>query len=99
MHTMLRIYTGIPGAGPRCAAKRAEIEKVLRTIPGFTGFRLLATDDGMATVTICETQAGCDESVKIAAAFIREHLPDLAAKPPQVLCGESLLSFGAKPSK
>ena len=99
MHTMLRIYAGTPGAGPRCAAKREAIEKVMRTVSGFAGFRLLATADGMATVTICETQAGCDESAKVAAAFIRENLPDLAPNPPQVLCGESLISFGAKPSK
>jgi hypothetical protein len=99
MHTMLRIYSGMPGVGPRFLAKKQELENVMRTVPGFAGYRLLATADGIASVTICETKEGCDDSAKKAAAWIKENLPDLAPKPPQVLVGESLISFGAKPAR
>ena len=95
MHTILRIYTGMPGVGPRFAAKREALEKTMRAVPGFAGYRLLATDDGIASVTICETKEGCDESVRVAAAWIRENLPDVTPKAPQIVVGESLISFGA----
>ncbi len=95
MHTVLRIYTGMPGVAPRFVAARADLEKVLKAIPGFAGYRLIATADGIATVTICETKEGCDQSVEAAAAWIKTHMPELAPKPPQVIVGESLISFGA----
>jgi hypothetical protein len=94
MHTMLRIYTGMPGAGPRFAAKKTELEKAMRGVSGFAGYRLLSTPDGIASVTICETEAGCQESARVAAAWIKENLPDLSPKPPQIVTGESLVSFG-----
>ena len=99
MHTMLRIYSGMPGVAPRFLAKKDELEKEMRAVAGFAGYRLLATPDGIASVTICETPAGCEESAKRAAAWVKKTLPDLAAKPPQIVSGESLISFGSKPSK
>jgi hypothetical protein len=100
MHTMLRIYSGMPGAAARIAARKSDVERTMKAVPGFAGYRLLATPDGMASITICETKEGCEESAKAAAAWIRDNMPDLAPKPPQILSGESLLSFGAnKPPK
>ena len=99
MFTTLRIYSGMPGVGPRFLEKKADIEKVLRGVPGFAGYRLLSTPDGIASVTICETKDGCDASAKVAATWIRENMPDLAPKPPQIISGESLISFGAKPPR
>jgi hypothetical protein len=99
MFTTLRIYSGMPGVAPRFLAKKDEIEKVMRGVPGFAGYRLVATPDGIAAVTICETQEGCEASAKAASAWIQQNMPDLAPKAPQIISGESLISFGAKPSR
>ena len=99
MFTTLRIYSGMPGAAPRFLAKKEEIEKVMRGVPGFAGYRLLATPDGIASVTICETKEGCEASAMAASAWLRANMPDLAPKPPQIISGESLISFGAKPAR
>ena len=99
MFTTLRIYTGAPGAAARMATKRESIEKAFRGVAGFAGYRLIGTPDGFASVTICETQAQCDESAKVAAAWIKENLPDVHVAAPTVITGESHISFGAKPSR
>jgi hypothetical protein len=99
MFTTLRVYSGMPGVGARFLAKKDAIEKVLRAVPGFAGYRLLSTPDGIASVTICETKEGCDASSKAAADWVRENMPDLAPNPPQIISGESLISFGAKPAR
>ena len=99
MHTMLRIYTGMPGVGPRVVAKKPDIEGILRSVKGFQGYRLIATADGIVSVTICETKEGCDESAKKAAEWVQANMPDLAGKPPKIIDGESLISFGSKPPK
>lgn len=99
MFTTLRIYTGMPGVAPRIAAKKDAVEKLFRGVHGFAGYRLISTADGFASVTICETKDGCDESARVAAAWLRENLPDVTVHPPHVITGESLISFGAKPSR
>lgn len=100
MHTMLRIYSGMPGVAPRFLERKADLEKEMRGVPGFLGYRLLSTADGIASVTICESQAGCEESAKRSAAWVKTNFPDLSSKPPQIVSGESLISFGGnKPPK
>ncbi len=99
MFTTLRIYAGAPGVAARIAAKREDVEKMFRGIPGFAGYRLIDLADSFASVTICETKDGCEQSAKAAAAFLREKLPEVAVPAPHVITGESLLSFGAKPSR
>ena len=95
MFTTLRIYSGMPGAATKIAAKKESIEKAFRAVPGFAGYRLIGTTDGLATVTICETKEGCEESARVAAQWLRENMPDLSPTSPQVITGESHLSFGA----
>jgi hypothetical protein len=99
MFTTLRIYTGAPGVAARIAAKRESIEKTFRGISGFAGYRLIDMEDGFASVTICETREGCEQSANAAAAWLKENLPDVVVPAPRVITGESLLSFGAKPSR
>ena len=99
MHTMLRIYTGMPGAAARVTPRKQDIENLFRSVPGFAGYRLVGTPDGLASVTICETKEGCEESARKSAEWVKANFPDLATKPPQIVTGESLISFGSKPSK
>jgi hypothetical protein len=99
MFTTVRIYTGMPGVAAQIAAKKDLIEKAMRTVPGFAGYRMIATGDGLTSVTICETKDGCDTSAKVAAAWLKENLPGVHVNAPTIVTGESLISFGAKPSK
>lgn len=44
------------------------------------------------SVSVYDTEAGVEESVKAAAAFIRENVPDFAGAPPQVAAGEVVVT-------
>lgn len=99
MHTTIRVYSGSPGLAQKIGDRREALEKLFRAVPGFAGYRLVETPDGLVSVTICETKEGCDESSKRAAAWVKETFPDLHIAPPTVLGGASLVSFGARPSK
>ena len=43
--------------------------------------------------TVYETEDGVEESNKAAAAWIKEHLPNLAGSAPQVLAGEVVIDI------
>jgi hypothetical protein len=99
MFTTIRVYSGAPGLAQKIGDRREALEKLFRAVPGFAGYRLVETADGLVSVTICETKDGCDESSKRAAAWVKENFPDLKIPAPTIVVGQSLVSFGSKPSK
>jgi hypothetical protein len=62
-----RIYEG-PGAKELfdlLERRKAEIEAVIRTVPGLVSHTLVRTAVG-GTVTVCQNRAGVDQSTQIA---------------------------------
>ena len=94
MYTVVRRYTG---AGPLARAMvehRQEVEQVLRGVPGFRAYYALRAKDGtVATVTVCDDEAGTSESTRRAAAWVREHLAGVAINPAEITEGETYLAF------
>lgn len=96
MHTVIRTYTGTPGAAGQLKSRGRDIESLIKTAPGFIAYYLLDTPEGMTSVTVCEDVAGCEESNRMAAKWLRENMPQLAPKPPQIIHGELALRFYSK---
>jgi hypothetical protein len=74
-------------------ARRADVERILRDVPGFRSYYLLRTGDGMAAVTVCDDRAGTERSSQVAAAFLREQIPGVTVSPPTVLDGEVAIAL------
>lgn len=95
MHAVIRTYTG-EGAKELfdlLEERQADVEKTLRTVRGFVSYSLIHTGDGGVTVTICEDQAGTDESVQAARDWIRTNAADLGAAPPSISEGRVVLQL------
>jgi hypothetical protein len=48
------------------------------------------------SITACDDKAGCDESSRRAAEWVRTNLPNAKIAPPQVIEGEGVLRFTAE---
>ncbi len=95
MHAVVRVYSG-SGAKKlfgMLEERIGEIESLIRAVPGFVGYTLIRTDDGGATVTVCQDKAGTDESMRVAREWIQENASDLDTSPPAVSEGPALLSL------
>jgi hypothetical protein len=93
MYAVIRTYSG-GGAielFQLLTERKDELENLLRPINGFVSYTLLRTDDGGATVTVCEDKSGTDESVQIARSWIQDNAPNLDANPPSILEGSVAL--------
>lgn len=94
MYTAIRRYTVAPGRFA-VVASRAETTflPVVRALPGFVAYLLVDGGqengrDVLATVSVFETKAGADESVRRAALWVRENLtPSDDARGPEVTAG------------
>jgi hypothetical protein len=95
MYASIRRYTGIdPRFWDQLQQHRPSLEAAFQRVPGFRSWYLVRTSAGLTTVTLCEDQAGAEESVRVAANWIRENLPDMVTSPPEVANGEVTLQIG-----
>ena len=62
-------------------------------MPGFIGYYLVKTSDGASTITVCQDRNGCEESTKRAANWIKQNLPQMKLSPPQIISGETTITF------
>jgi hypothetical protein len=83
MRAVIRTYSG-PGAKKLFAElekNKDKIQSLIGPVKGLVSYSLVSTGDGGMSVTVCEDQKGIDESTRVAAQWIKENLPSVAAKP------------------
>ena len=94
MHAVVRRYSG-QGASQlfdELDQNRSEVERVIRGVPGLVQYAVIRTADGGLSVTICQDKAGTDESVRIAADWIRQNVK-AQANPPEVTEGDIVVQL------
>ncbi|MFF4213940.1 hypothetical protein ACFYZE_32245 [Streptomyces sp. NPDC001796] len=65
----------------------------MRQIPGLLAYYWVDAGDGvMVSTTVFENEEGAEESIKKAAAFVRDNLASLLPNPPQVMSGQVVAS-------
>jgi hypothetical protein len=95
MYASIRRYTGVdPRLFDQLEQLRGSLEAALGRTPGFRSWFLVRTAEGVTTVTLCDDQAGAEESVRIAASWVRETIPGMISSPPQVSNGEVAQQIG-----
>lgn len=92
MYAVVRRYKGGSRVIDEVMRKRSDVEQLIRGVPGFIGYYVVQTADGGATITICEDQAGTEESVRRAAEWVRQNVQG-ADSPPEITEGEVGLHF------
>ena len=93
MHAVVRKYTASPDVIQEARPKLQHLEQTMRGTPGFVAYYFLETDDGVATITITEDEAGTTESMSRAANWVQQNLQTAASLgTPEVTTGQVLLS-------
>ena len=95
MHAVVRTYSG-KGAKELFGVleqRKADVEKVIRAVPGFHSYSLIHTADGGISVTVCKDKAGADESVRVAANWVKQNAPGVGASVPKVSEGAVILQL------
>ncbi|MEU1630659.1 hypothetical protein ABZ746_36345 [Streptomyces sp. NPDC020096] len=66
---------------------------LIRQIPGLLAYYWVDAGNGvMVSTTVFESEAGAEESIEKAAAFVRDNLASLLPNPPQVMSGQVVAS-------
>jgi len=96
MYATMRQYAGVtPAVFDTLMSRKADIETLIRKVPGFVQYDLVRTADGLTTVTVCKDQAGTEASNTQVAEWIGQNVPTLQTSPPVITAGEDILHFTA----
>ena len=96
MKVVIRKYSG-QGASrliDTIEQNAADVKSVIGAVQGLVSYTLVRTADGGFTVTVCEDQAGIDESTRRAKEWIAENAADIGAAAPEVSAGDVVIRLG-----
>ena len=95
MYIVVREYRGEARDVVQQAAQRQEsLKAAIRGIPGLVAYYGVDTgDSGVTSVSVFEDRAGAEESIRVAAAWVREHLAQWAPNPPTIIQGEVFIDI------
>jgi hypothetical protein len=92
LHASVRQYR-VRDIDALVAKVEEEFVDQVREIEGFVGYYVIDGGEGaVASVTVGETADAVAESVRLAAAWVRESLADLVEGEPEVTVGEVRVS-------
>jgi hypothetical protein len=89
MYASIRQYQTTPGAAAELTRRVQEgFVPIIASAPGFIAYYVVdAGDDRVASVSIFQNQAGAEDSNRMAAGWVGDHLAELVAGPPLVTAG------------
>src|SRR5690242_15823069 len=94
MHVVIRRYTGAAALIGEMERRKGEVEELIRKSPGFGAYYAVRTGaDGLATITVCDSKAGTDESSRLAREWVQANVTGVAASPAEVVEGAAFVEF------
>lgn len=101
MYGVIRRYQVASGSVDEIARRAQEgFVPLIRKAPGFVSYSLADFGNGsLLTYSVFEAKAGADESVKLAAGWVKENLANLVPTAPEVTSGEIRVRSLVKPPK
>lgn len=93
MKTVIRKYSG-KGAPELIALlhqRTSDTKSTIGSIPGLISYTVIRTHGGGCTVTVCEDEAGVQESNRRANEWIATHASHLGTNPPEITEGSVVL--------
>src|SRR5215218_5892665 len=90
MHIAIRHYRMDPGSLDEVNRHIQEsFIPLIKDAPGFLAYYALDAGNGeIATVSVFEDRGGAEESIGMAADYVRENLASLMPNPPEIIAGE-----------
>ena len=94
MHVVIRRYSGASQLMGEMERRKGEVEELIRKSPGFGAYYAVRTGEGgLATITVCDSKAGTDESSRMAREWVQRNVPGVSMGPPELIEGEAFIEF------
>src|SRR5215475_3532118 len=93
----VRRYDGVPDSKEAARKVQEGFIPLISKIPGFISYYWVDQGDGvMISVSVFATKEAEEESNRVAADFVKQHIAQLLPKPPQITAGQVVASAAKK---
>ena len=92
MYATVRRYVGNSALADKLAAREDDVIDLVSGAAGFRAYYLIRAGNDTISVTVCDDEAGAQQTNELAASWIRENMPDLAPSPPEIAAGEVVMT-------
>jgi hypothetical protein len=92
MYATIRRYAGNSGLASQLAGREGDVVAVISETPGLRAYYLVSAGADTISVTVCDDESGAQKSNELAAAWIRENMPEAASSAPEVSAGEVVVT-------
>ena len=93
MYLVVRTWQNAAALVEAMQQKQHEVTELIRGVPGFVAYYATRAGDTMTTVTVCESQAGTQESTRLAGEWVKQNVTGVTVGAPQIAEGETFLQF------
>ena len=90
MYTSIRRYKASPGAAAEVGRRVNQgFVPIISKAPGFVAYYVVdGGNDIVASISIFQDQAGAEESIRMAAGWVKANIASLLPNPPEITAGE-----------
>jgi hypothetical protein len=92
MYVTIRRYQNAGALGDAMSSSSGEVKDLISGVPGFVSYFSSRDGDTVTSVTVCNDQAGCEETTRLAGQWVRENVKSLPDSP-EVTGGPVFLNF------
>lgn len=88
MYSVIRRYDGVPALIEGLERRQDDVRREMSATPGFVAYYAIRDGKALTTVTVAQSRAEAEESSRSVAKWLKENLPDVKVRPPDVSGGE-----------
>ncbi|MEV7035285.1 hypothetical protein AB0N99_34285 [Streptomyces sp. NPDC093272] len=93
MYVAVRRYDGVTDPAEAARLVGEGFVPLMRQVSGFVAYYWIDAGNGvMVSTSVFRDRAGAEESISVAADFVRDNLASLLPNPPEVMAGEVVAS-------
>ena len=93
MYIVVRTWTNAGVLADAMQQRQQEVTDLISGVPGFVAYYATRAGDTLTTVTVCDNQAGTQESTRLAGEWVKKNVTGASLEAPQIAEGETIFQF------
>jgi len=93
MHIVVRTWANAAALADEMQQKQQDVTDIISGVPRFVAYYATRAGDNLTSVTVCDSQAGTQESTRRASEWVKHNVTGAAIGAPQITGGETFVQF------
>jgi hypothetical protein len=93
MYIVIRTWENAAALADAMQQRQQEVTDLIKGVPGFVAYYATRAGDTVTSVTVCDSQAGTQESTRLAGEWVKQNVTGASIGAPKIAEGETFVQF------